>query len=126
MTDKEKLYELMGELIYAVAKADGVIQEEETDKLKEILADHEWAKDIQWSFDYEVGKGNSVEDIYDKVIYYCKNYGPTPEYLEFISAMKAVAAASDGVDRNESSIINAFSKDLLEKFNKDIDELMEK
>ena len=37
MTDTEKLYETMGELLYVLAKADGVIQEEEVNKLNELL-----------------------------------------------------------------------------------------
>ena len=37
MTDKEKLYETLGELLYAVALADGIIQKSEKNSLKELL-----------------------------------------------------------------------------------------
>lgn len=122
MTDKEKMYELMGELLYAIAKADGIIQNEEASALKELLKDHKWSSEIQWSFNYEATRGRSVEEMYDKVIYFCKNYGPSPEYAEFIDAMKIVAEASDGIDNDESSIINSFTSDLIERFNRDIEE----
>ena len=55
-------------LIYALAKADGVIQTNEISALEEILGDHPWASEIKWSFNYEVSKNSSVEEIYKKVI----------------------------------------------------------
>lgn len=121
MTDKEKMYELMGELLYAMAKADGVIQNEESEALNELLKDHPWSSNIMWSFNYEAKKGRSVAEMYDKVIYFCKNHGPSPEYIEFIEAMKIVAAASNGIEKSESKIIESFSNDLLERFNQDIE-----
>ena len=42
MGDKEKLHDTFGELLYAVAMADGVIQEAEENAMKEVLKDHPW------------------------------------------------------------------------------------
>ena len=50
--NQEKLYEAFGELLYVVAMADGLIQEEELSALDEVLKGHPWAADIQWSFNY--------------------------------------------------------------------------
>jgi len=50
MSEKEKLYETLGELLYVIAKADGLIQEEERASLDELLKSHSWAKEIKWSF----------------------------------------------------------------------------
>ncbi len=121
--DKEKLYETLGELIYVIALADGVIQQEETDILNELLNTHKWAANIKWSFDYEVEHNNDPADIYKKVIYACHEYGPTPEYDEFIEVMQMVASASEGVDEHESEKINAFSKDLIDRFRKDTENI---
>ena len=63
MRDQEKLYETLGELLFAVAKADGVIQKEEITILNELLKDHPWASEIKWSFDYEVSKDTDVEEV---------------------------------------------------------------
>ena len=123
MTEKEKLYEVLGELLYVIAKTDGVIQNEEREALRLLLKDHSWAADVNWSFNYEESKNSSVEEIYKKVISFCQNYGPTPEYDEFIGAMKLVANASEGIDENESQIINSFSKDLIERFQHDLDNI---
>lgn len=121
MTDKEKLYETLGELLYVVAKADGVIQTEERAALKEILKGHEWANQIEWSFNYEESKQPTIDDLYNKVITVCHRIGPSPVYDEFIKSMKILAEASDGIDKDESKIIRSFSNDLIARFKKDIE-----
>jgi len=121
MTKEEKLYETLGELLYAVAKADGVIQKEEKDAMKLLLKGHPWEGQINWSFEYEVSKEQTVEEIYKKVISYCQHYGPAPQYEEFINAMKIIAEASGGLEDSENKIIESFSTDLLKKFTKDIE-----
>ncbi len=125
MTDKERLYETLGELLYAVALADGVIQQQEKDMIESILKDHPWAGQIKWSFDYERTHGMSVKEVYKKAISFCQSYGPAPEYADFIDAMRLVAMAADGIDAAESGIIENFSKDLIAQFQKDIDRLKE-
>ena len=120
MTDEEKLYETMGELLYAVAKADGVIQEDEKTTLQRILKDHKWKDEINWSFNYEVSKQNDVEEVYAKVITVCERIGPSPLYKEFIEAMTLVANANNGVDENEAKMMSSFSADLIARFKKDV------
>lgn len=121
MTSQEKLYEILGELLYVIAKADGVIQDEEKYALNELLQKHAWASEIKWSFDYEASKNSDPEEIYNKVINFCHGYGATPIYEEFIDAMKFVANASEGIDANESEVIQSFSQDLIARFQRDID-----
>ena len=121
--NQEKLYDAFGELLYVVAMADGLIQDEEITALERVLADHPWATDIKWSFNYELKKGNPVEDVYDKVIDYCKYNGPHPEYQKMIEVMEAVAHASAGVDENEQAVMDGFVKTLVEKFKTDIENI---
>lgn len=121
MTEEEKLYETLGELLYAVAKADGVIQQEEKDAMKTLLKDHPLGAEINWSFNYEETKEQSVDEVYHKVISYCKHYGPAPQYTEFINAMEIIAEAAGGKDKTEENIINSFSKDLITKFRRDVE-----
>lgn len=125
MTDQEKLYETLGELLYVVAKADGVIQDDERSALADLLKDHEWAKEITWSFQYEESKDSSIDDLYKKVMNTCQKIGPSPIYVEFIASMNTVAEASNGIDQDESKVINSFSADLIEKFKRDIEALRE-
>lgn len=123
MRKEEKLYEIFGELLYAIAKADGIIQKEEKKRLIQLLQDHALGKEILWSFEFEESHNSSVEEIYNKVINFCHVYGPAPQYQEFISAMKIVAKASEGIKPKEMKLINSFSKDLMERFQRDIDKL---
>lgn len=123
MKKVERLYEVMGELLYAIAKADGVIQKEEKDALKTLLSKHSFGSDIIWSFEYEESKDSSVEEIYNKVINFCHSYGPAPQYDEFIKAMKIIAEASNGIDADESKVITSFSKDLMQRFKNDLERL---
>ncbi|WP_306639736.1 hypothetical protein [Sanyastnella coralliicola] len=120
MSKQEKLYETLGELLYAVAMADGVIQSEESDAMKSLLKNHPWATTISWSFDYEVAKENKVEDVYKKAVSYCHSYGPTPEYEEFISAMEMIANAHEGTSNEEAEIVTGFSRDLIARFRRDL------
>ena len=119
MKDKEKIYEVLGELLYVVAKADGRIEIEEKEALSSLFVNHPWAAETIWSFDYEVRKNNDIESVYKKVINFCQDYGPAPEYNEFIEAMNKIAEAIHGVDENEKNVINSFSNDLIERFIKD-------
>ena len=123
MTDKEKLYETLGELLYAVAMADGIIQDEEIKVLEEIVENHQWGSTIAWSFNYEFKKHHSIEEVYDKVINYCHGHGPAPEYAEFIDVMETLAEVSDGIDDEEEELINRFSKDLTARFKKDLEKI---
>ena len=126
MNKEEKLYEVLGELLYAVAKADGVIQKEEKEALKNLFKNHTSENEIMWSFEYEENKASSLDEIYSKVINYCHSYGPSPIYVEFIKSMKIIADAINGIQDEEAKIIESFSKDLLERFQKDTDILMRK
>lgn len=123
MTDKEKLYETMGELIYAIAMADGEIQKEEQEAINNILANHRWASNIKWSLDYEKEHHHSVREVYHKVMSYCISHGPSEDYVEFVDVMIRVAEASNGIDEDEMALINEFSFKLSEHFQGDLDKL---
>ncbi|MFK7947499.1 MAG: TerB family tellurite resistance protein [Saprospiraceae bacterium] len=120
MVGKVELYDAFGELMYAVAKADGLIQNEEIQALNKLVESHPWAKEIVWSFNYEQGKGKSVEEAYEKALYTCQQYGPSPEYPELLSLLTEIAAASEGVSNEEKAIIQNFEKELRAKFEKEL------
>lgn len=113
---KEKLYDALGELVYAVAKADGSVQPEEIEKLRELLLAHPRAREIQWSFDYEHRHDITVEEAYAKALDTCKDYGPTEEYAFLFEAVEAVAEASHGVEAREWAVIQRFRSELREHF----------
>lgn len=118
---EEKLYEALGELLYAVAIADGVVQDEERTALEKILNNHPWASSIKWSFDYEMKKEAEVELLYDRAITACHAYGPSPVYKEFADLMRELAKAAEGVDEREEELIKTFSQELQERFEADLE-----
>ncbi|MCB0551487.1 MAG: TerB family tellurite resistance protein [Phaeodactylibacter sp.] len=125
MTPKERIYDAFGELLYLVARADGLIQPEEVESLEKILKGHPKARQIKWSFDYERTRRNDPEDLYLKVIQRCRENGPDPEYQFLIEMLEEVARASAGIDRAEKGVIEGFVHDLTERFKKDIQSINE-
>jgi tellurite resistance protein len=118
---KERLMDAFGELIYALALADGVIQPEEISALENILKGHGWGREIRWSFDYEMKKGNSLKDAYEKAMETFKNYGPAPEYQYLIEILDAVAEAADGTLEEEDTVIKGFQAELRQKILDDLE-----
>lgn len=119
MVTKVELYDAFGELIYALAKADGVIQDEEIAALEKIIGNHPWANEIKWSFQYEKKKEKSLEEAYNKALMICQEYGPCPDYPFLFEVLDTIAAAADGVHEAEQKIINDFKQSLHDKFMKD-------
>lgn len=114
--NKERLYDAFGELIYALAMADGLIQPEEIQALDTILQGHPWASQIKWSFDYEVNKGLDIKQVYKKALDTFTQHGQDKEYAYLIDVLQKVAKASDGIDVAEQEMIELFQKDLRENF----------
>jgi uncharacterized tellurite resistance protein B-like protein len=121
MTATEKLFEVFGELLYAIAMADGLIQDEELTALEEIVENHPWSTAVKWSFNYEKTKAHDLEEVYNKVINFCHQHGPSAHYTDFISAMNKIAAAANGIEAKESELIESFSTDLIARFQQDLD-----
>jgi len=120
MIKKSRLYDAFGELLYAIAMADGAVQQEEVEMLERLLSEHPWAKEIKWSFDYEKDKAHTVEEAYQKAIEVCKENGPDPEYKYLLDVMIKVADAFDGIVPQEKEIIDNFTNDLKNRFIQDL------
>ena len=120
MTSAQKLYDAFGELIYVIAMVDGEIQKEEVAVLEKKLAKHPWGESIKWSFDYEVKKSNSINDLYRKVVSYCEEHGPSEDYIFLLEVMEDVANAHEGKDEREQEVLDNFVRHLTEKFKSDI------
>ncbi len=119
MVSRSKLYDAFGELIYAIALADGDIQDSEVDELNKILMNHPWSKEITWSFLYEQNKHHSVEAAFNKAMDIFKEHGPDPEYKFMVDVMIKVAEAFQGIVPEEQALINRFQKELKDKFLRD-------
>ena len=122
MVSKTRLIDAFGELIYAVAIADGMVQTEEIKTLEELLKGHPWASEIQWSFDYELKNKNELKDSYQKALNTLKENGPFEDYTYLVEVIEKIAASSKGIDNDEKSIITDFQTSLREHFLEFLDE----
>ncbi len=120
MVKRERLYDAFGELIYAIAMADGEVQQEEVKALEETLSQHPWAKEIKWSFTYENEKKHTVEEAYQNAIDICKENGPDPEYKYLLDVMTYVADSFGGIVPQEKEILDKFKYDLRDRFISDL------
>ncbi len=116
MADKERLYEAFGEIIYAVAMADGLVMESELQALYRLLKGHPWASQIQWSFDYEEKKHNSLKDTFSKALQTFKEYGPCKDYEYLYELLEEIAKADNHYERKEGQLITNFKKTLQAHF----------
>ena len=114
--NKERLYDAFGELIYALAMADGLIEPAEIQALDTILRGHAWASQIKWSFDYEINKGLDLKEVYKKALDTFTQHGQDEEYAYLIDILHKVAQASEGINETEQEMIERFQKDLKENF----------
>ena len=121
MARKDRLYDAFGELIYAVAKADGIITQEETRRLDEILEGHPWASEIRWSFDYENEKQHSVEAAYEQALDRCIKNGPDAEYAYLLEILDALAKVCQEGRKQEEQMINDFKTNLTKRFREDLE-----
>ena len=126
MVSRDRVYQTFGELLYVIAMSDGVIQKKEVETLEDILKGHPKGKDIKWSFDYENENQNDVETLYKKIIEVFSDNGPDEEYEFMMYALAKIADASEGMDPKEEKVITNFSRDLLERFKKDIEKIKQK
>ena len=90
MVSKTRLYDAFGELIYTVAIADGIIQEDEVKIIEERLKEFEWGEEVKWSFNYEKKKGSDLKETYLKALETFKDYGPHPDYYNLIELLEDV------------------------------------
>ena len=113
---KSQLYDAMGELIYAVAKAKGIAAQNETSLLPELLAQYDWAKAVEWSFNYEDAKQKTMEEAYSKAIDTCKAYGPAEEYASLMQVLEILGQGKASAIAPAPSVLLRFQTDLTNHF----------
>lgn len=112
---KDRLYDAFGELIYAMAMADGEVQQAEIDAMEKMLEEHAAGQAIAWSFNYENSKAGSLEDAYKKALSVCIDNGPDAEFENLFAILDKVAAA-DFVSESEKALSDRLKNDLREAF----------
>jgi uncharacterized tellurite resistance protein B-like protein len=121
MDGVERLYYALGELAYAVAKADGQINFEERNKLHDIVVSeakcHNHVFNISEIIFHILQKEKifTVGDSYRsamKEIEICSNYLTDDMKAEFVAVLDKVARAFDSVTVGEKNVIERFRIDI--------------
>lgn len=123
MSTKENIYKAMGSLAYAIAKADGEIQEEEKQTIQKLAqqefelsdVDNEWISNMFLKLEKEQ---IDLEDAYQFAIDTLEASRFGFEFDEVMKKkclrfMERTAEAFSGTSLDERIIINRFKKDLL-------------
>lgn len=121
MNAKEHVYYALGELVYAVTKADGEVQPAETEKLKEIVRTAVKHKNHDFDITEIIfsvmsqGQNLDVETTYEWAMKELKTFKReiTDEMRQnFVSIIEKVAMAYEPVTVHEKNIIDKFRKDI--------------
>lgn len=120
MTSTESLYYAIGELAYAIARADGNVQKEEQQRFHDLVAEH--LNNKEYSFDvsdiiFQVMTRDKMdaETTYQWAMNQIKmnSHYLSPELKEtFIKVMETVAKAYPPVTIEEQNLIDKFKKDI--------------
>lgn len=121
MDGVERLYYALGELAYAVAKADGKVNQEERRKIHDIVIKEAKCHNHNFSISeiifhiLQKEKIFNVEDSYRsamKEIEICRNYLTDDMKAEFVAVLDKVARAFDSITEEERDIIERFREDI--------------
>lgn len=120
MTPSQNLYYALGELAYAIAKCDGVIQEEEKRILHDIVTSEIRKDNIDFDYseiifsimakdatDVETSYGWAISEIRNNRHYFNEGFRET-----FVSVLCKVAEAFPPVTAQERTLIDRFTKDV--------------
>ncbi|MCV9385864.1 hypothetical protein [Reichenbachiella ulvae] len=110
--DKE-LLDTFGKILYAVAKSDGEVQEEELAVVRKVIDDHEWAQELELSFEVERELDSDADGIFEEAMSVFCRYDVRSHYEQFIDLLEKVAEAHDGVVQEEKVLIDKFKTHLL-------------
>lgn len=121
MEGKQNLYYALGQIAYAVAKADGSIQNEEKQKLHDIVLEHIKLHDTEFDISeiifHVLQKENlSFQHAYNWGIKELSKYSyylTDDMKIDFIATVEKIAYAFDSMTIEEESVIEKFRQDLV-------------
>ena len=112
-----KLQKAFGQVIYAIAKIDGEVQQIEIDVFKKEIEKHQWAREISLSFEEERQSNLDPNIVFLKAMKIFRANGPSEHYPFFIDLLEQIAEAHDGVIEEEQLMIERFKEGLIRDVN---------
>ena len=116
---KEDIFMAIGQLAFSIAKADGEVQAEEKEALKNIMRanfNHEEAEQaLSWVEWLDKKNQDTIEEAYQySMLYFRQNKQYLTQDLKqkFVNIIEQVADSSDGISSDEQAIIDKFKTDI--------------
>lgn len=100
---------VFGNILYALAMADGGVQREELDELQKIVDEDEWAKEIQLSFDAAQHMDMDPQIMFFKNMRIFQTLRTDEHMPYFLNLMQRMAEAYNGIVPEEHDLILRFS-----------------
>lgn len=109
----QRLKEAFANVLYAVAKIDGEVQQVEIDVFKKVIAEHEWGQSIEVLFNRNVYDDSNANIVFLKAMKIFRAHGPSEHYPFFVDLLEKIAEAHDGVVPEERKMIDRFKQCLI-------------
>lgn len=100
---------VFGKILYALAMADGEVQQEELDELEKIVQEDEWAREIKLSFDSAMELEMDPQIVFFKNVRIFQTLSKDEHMPYFLDLMRRIAEAYDGIVPEEHDLILKFS-----------------
>ena len=103
-----EVLDTFGKIIYAVAKADGEVQESEIEVIRAVIDNHEWAQEVELSFEIERELDEDADEIFANAMELFKFDEVQGHVDDFIDLLEKIADAHDGIVPEEKALIDKF------------------
>lgn len=110
---EEEVLDTFGKIIYAIAKSDGEVQDEEVAVIRQVIDDHKWAQELELSFAVEKELDTDYDTVFEEAMNVFENYDVKEHYADFIDLLEKIAEAHDGIVSEEKNLIDRFKERLL-------------
>ncbi|MGL1888874.1 MAG: TerB family tellurite resistance protein [Reichenbachiella sp.] len=104
----KELLDAFGRIVYAIAKSDGEVQDEELNLIRQVVDKNIWAQELELSFEIERQMDGDAEQIFDEAIGVFKKHDAKEHYIEFVKLLEEIAKSHGGVVDEEKTLIDRF------------------
>ncbi|UXP31795.1 TerB family tellurite resistance protein [Reichenbachiella agarivorans] len=110
---QKELIDTFGKILYAVAKCDGEVQEEELAIIHQVIDENQWAQELELSFEVEREMGTDPIELFEESMEVFDRHDVRVHYEQFLDLLENVAEAHGGIVSQERALIDQFRKRLL-------------
>ena len=104
----QETLDIFGRILYAMAMADGEVQQEEIEALHRIVARDKWAKQIQFSFDLAKKIEMDPWVMFLKNMRVFRTHQVDEHYPYFLDLLEKIADAHNGIVPEERAMLEKF------------------